>query len=105
MANRNLTTPSNQGRTPTQWRENDFSPSSFQRAMDRLFDDFFRAPAYGSLGDFGSLATSWPSIDVKDRDGTPYTLEFKYVAPMTRDLVDKILDGRLGWKHDNTLMP
>jgi hypothetical protein len=45
------------------------------------------------------------TIDVKDRDGTPYTLEFKYVAPMTRDLVDKILDGRLGWKHDNTLMP
>jgi HSP20 family protein len=68
MPNRDLMTRSNQGRTPSQWRESDFSPSSFQRAMDRLFDDFFRAPtAFGGFGDFGG-STNWPSIDVKDRD-------------------------------------
>jgi len=44
MANRDLMTRTNQGRTPTRWRDNDFSPSTFQRAMDRLFDDFFRVP-------------------------------------------------------------
>lgn len=43
------------------------------------------------------------TIEAKDQDGTPYILEFKYVAPVTRDIVDKLLDGRLGWKHDNTL--
>ena len=68
MANRNLTTQSHQGRAPAQWRESDFSPSSFQRAMDRLFDDFFRAPALGTFGDFGSSTANWPSLDVKDRD-------------------------------------
>jgi HSP20 family protein len=50
------------------WRD-EFSPlGSFRREMDRLFDDFFRAPALSRLGDFGSAATNWPSIDIKDRN-------------------------------------
>lgn len=61
-----------QSMTPSLWRE-EFSPlGSFRREMDRLFDDFFRAPSLGAFGsrsgEFGSLATNWPSIDVKDRD-------------------------------------
>jgi HSP20 family protein len=59
-----------QGVAPT-WR-NEFSPlDSFRREMDRLFDDFFRAPTFGRLGDFGSPATNWtnwPSIDITDRN-------------------------------------
>jgi HSP20 family protein len=66
MANRNLTTYTNQGRTPPRWRETDFSPSSFQRAMDRLFDDFFGTTATFTLA--GDTATNWPSIDVKQDD-------------------------------------
>ena len=67
MANRNLTTHTNQGRAPAQWRGNDFSPSSFQRAMDRLFDDFFGSPTtFGTFG--GETATNWPSIDVTQND-------------------------------------
>lgn len=68
MANRDLMTRSNQGRAPAQWRERDFSPlSSFRREMDRLFDDFFQAPA--TFGAFGAgTATNWPSIDVKQSD-------------------------------------
>jgi HSP20 family protein len=66
MANRDLMTRTNQGRTPTRWRDNDFSPSTFQRAMDRLFDDFFRVPATFEM--FGGTATNWPSIDIKQTD-------------------------------------
>jgi HSP20 family protein len=56
-----------QSTTPSLWRENDWSPiSSFRREMDRLFDDFFRTPSLGSFGN--SMAASWPSIDVKDKD-------------------------------------
>jgi HSP20 family protein len=55
--------------TPTLWREPDWSPiSSFRREMDRLFDDFFRAPALGRVADFGGMTATWPSIDVKDKD-------------------------------------
>lgn len=53
--------------TPTLWRD-EFSPlGSFRREMDRLFDDYFKAPTFGRLGDFGGTATNWPSIDVNDR--------------------------------------
>jgi HSP20 family protein len=53
---------------PTLWRD-EFSPlGSFRREMDRLFDDFFRTPAFGRFGDFGGTVTNWPSIDVKDRN-------------------------------------
>jgi HSP20 family protein len=56
------------GTTPTLWRE-EFSPlGSFRREMDRLFDDFFTAPTFTRLGDFGGAATNWPSIDVRDRN-------------------------------------
>ena len=56
-----------QGAAPTLWRD-EFSPlDSFRREMDRLFDDFFRAPTFSRLGDFSGAATNWPSIDVRDR--------------------------------------
>lgn len=58
-----------QGTSTGLWRE-EFSPvGSFRREMDRLFDDFFRTPALTRLGDFGGgTTTSFPTIDVKDRD-------------------------------------
>ena len=55
--------------TPALWRGNDVSPiASLRREMDRLFDDIFRAPAFGNFG--GSLGgiTGWPNLDVKDND-------------------------------------
>lgn len=56
-----------QNTSPSLWRDTDWSPiSSFRREMDRLFDDFFRAPALGSLG--SGMMSSWPSIDVQERD-------------------------------------
>jgi HSP20 family protein len=61
------------GRQPTSapalWRENEWSPiASLRREMDRLFDDMFRAPTFGSFGTgFGTL-TNWPSLDVKESD-------------------------------------
>jgi HSP20 family protein len=56
-----------QSTSPSVWRDNDSNPiTSFRREMDRLFDDFFRTPALGSIG--AEMMTSWPSIDVKDRD-------------------------------------
>jgi len=57
-----------QGTSGSLWRE-EFSPlGSFRREMDRLFDDFFKAPTLSRFGDFGGTATNWPSIDVKDRN-------------------------------------
>jgi HSP20 family protein len=54
--------------TPSLWRD-EFSPiSSFRREMDRLFDDFFRAPALTRFGDFGPATANWPSLDVQDND-------------------------------------
>jgi len=42
-----------QGTAPSLWRE-EFSPlGSFRREMDRLFDDFFKAPTFSRFGDFG----------------------------------------------------
>lgn len=55
--------------TPSLWRENDWSPiSSFRREMDRLFDDFFRAPTFSRFGELGGMTANWPSIDVQDQD-------------------------------------
>lgn len=54
--------------SPSPWRE-DFSPLvSFRREMDRLFDDFFRAPTLSRFGEFGGMTAGWPSIDVEDKD-------------------------------------
>jgi HSP20 family protein len=55
--------------TPSLWRD-EWSPmSSFRREMDRLFDDFFRAPTISRFGEFGGgLATNWPRLDVQDKD-------------------------------------
>ncbi|MFL6781632.1 MAG: Hsp20/alpha crystallin family protein [Sphingomicrobium sp.] len=57
-----------QSRTPPAlWGDTDWSPiSSFRREMDRLFDDFFRTPAFGGIA--SGAMTSWPSIDVKNSD-------------------------------------
>ena len=58
-----------QSTAPTMWRE-EWSPiSSVRREIDRLFDDMFRTPAFGRFGEFGGMATNWPRLDVKDRDG------------------------------------
>jgi HSP20 family protein len=78
-----------QSTTPSTWRDNDWSPiNSLRREMDRLFDDFFRAPA---LGSFGSSMTSWPSIDVKDNDDeVVVTAE---VPGMTDNDVELLLDN------------
>ena len=67
MAMRDLIPWSRQQNTaPTMWRDNEWSPiSNLRREMDRLFDDMFRSPAFGS---FGTGFTSWPSLDVKDND-------------------------------------
>jgi len=70
MAMRDLIPWSRQQNTaPTMWRDTEWSPiSSLRREMDRLFDDMFRSPAFGSFGTgFGGF-TSWPSLDVKDTD-------------------------------------
>lgn len=69
MAMRDLIPRSREhGATPTLWRD-EWSPiGSFRREMDRLFDDFFRAPSVRRFGEFGPMATNWPSIDVKDHD-------------------------------------
>jgi HSP20 family protein len=57
-----------QSTAPSLWRE-EFSPiSSFRREMDRLFEDFFRAPSFSRFSETGAFAANWPSIDVKDRD-------------------------------------
>jgi HSP20 family protein len=56
-----------QSTSPALWRDNEWSPvSSFRREMDRLFDDFFRTPTFGSFG--STMSTAWPSLDVQDRD-------------------------------------
>lgn len=39
----------------------------FRREMDRLFDDFFRAPLF-SGGAFGNASLGWPSLEVKEAD-------------------------------------
>lgn len=58
-----------QSATPSLWRD-EFNPMfNFRREVDRLFDDFFRAPTFGRFGEFGGgLTANWPSIDVKDKE-------------------------------------
>lgn len=66
MAIRDLIPFTRESSTPSLWRDWDSPVSGFRREMDRLFDDFFRAP---TLTRFGDLTTAnWPSIDVKDKD-------------------------------------
>ena len=67
MAVRDLIPSRYQGSTPSLWRDEIGPIGSFRREMDRLFDDLFRAPALGRLGDTGGLQVNWPSIDVKDK--------------------------------------
>jgi len=53
-----------QNSAPALWRDDDFGAvSSFRRQMDRLFDDFFRAPSL-----LGSGTTGWPSVEVNETD-------------------------------------
>lgn len=92
MANRDLI-PRTGERTPSLLRDTDWNPvGSFRREMDRLFDDFFRTPTFGRLSDFGGGATtSWPSIDVKDRnDELVVTAE---VPGMTDKDIDLFVDN------------
>jgi HSP20 family protein len=57
------------GTTPSLWRDWDSPVSSFRREMDRLFDDFLRAPALGRFGDVGGVMTAnWPRLDVDEKD-------------------------------------
>jgi HSP20 family protein len=54
--------------TPSLWRDWDSPVSSFRREMDRLFDDFFRAPTIGRLSELGGMTASWPRLDVEEKD-------------------------------------
>lgn len=69
MATRDLIPRSREQHTvPGLWRE-EFSPlGSFRREMDRLFDDLFKTSGLSRFTDLGGTATSWPIIDVKDRN-------------------------------------
>lgn len=77
-----LTPFTRQNVKPAFWGDFDYAPfstykrdfgvspfSSFKREVDRLFDDFFRTPAYGSYayGDYG-YAPNWPTIDFKETE-------------------------------------
>ena len=68
MAIRDLIPFARESTTPSLWRDWDTPVSGFRREMDRLFDDFFRTPSLSRSGELGGLSTSWPSIDVKDKD-------------------------------------
>ncbi|MEA3387885.1 Hsp20/alpha crystallin family protein [Sphingobium naphthae] len=51
---------------PTLFREEERSPLvQFRREMDRLFDDFFRAPLFGGSNLQGA---GWPSLEVKESE-------------------------------------
>jgi HSP20 family protein len=55
--------------TPALWRDNDWSPiASLRRDIDRMFDDMFRSPAFGSFGTGFGGTVGWPSLDVRDND-------------------------------------
>jgi HSP20 family protein len=55
------------GTSPSLWRD-EWSPiGSFRREMDRLFDDFLRAPATARFGEFGRTA-NFPRLDVTEKD-------------------------------------
>ena len=50
---------------PATMREEERSPfMQLRREMDRLFEDFFRAPVLGG----GSSVSVWPSLEVSDSD-------------------------------------
>jgi HSP20 family protein len=66
MAIRDLIPFSRESNAPSLWRDWDSPISSFRREMDRVFDDFFRAPSIGRFNE--PLTANWPSIDVKDKD-------------------------------------
>lgn len=83
-----------QDTAPSLWRDWDrgSSPlSTFRREMDRLFDDFFRAPASSRFGELGPVTASWPSIDVQEKDNElVVTAE---VPGMTDKDVELLLDN------------
>jgi HSP20 family protein len=52
---------------PTLFREESRSPLVRLRSeMDRLFDDFFRAPTFGNT--LSNSSFGWPSLEVKESD-------------------------------------
>lgn len=60
-----------QTNTPAFWRDFEAFPfPGFRREMGRLFDDFFRAPAYDRYGGYGytGMSANWPVLQVKDID-------------------------------------
>jgi len=53
---------------PALFRDEERSPFvQFRREMDRLFDDFFRAPLLGGTALSGA-SPGWPSLEVKESD-------------------------------------
>jgi len=55
-------TSSNQA--PVPFRESETTPFfGLRREIDRLFDDMFRMPSFGSVG-----AMTWPSVEVSDSE-------------------------------------
>ena len=78
-----------QSAVPSLLGERDWSPlPSFRREVDRLFDDFFRTPTFGSFG--SGMMTSWPSIEVKDDGEFVVTAE---VPGMSEKDVELLLDN------------
>ena len=54
--------------SPALYRDEERSPFlSLRREVDRLFDDFFRAPMLGSSFARSTMA-AWPSLEVKESD-------------------------------------
>jgi HSP20 family protein len=54
--------------SPALWRDEERSPFfSLRREMDRLIDDFFRAPLPGA-GFASSMMAAWPSLEVSESD-------------------------------------
>ena len=53
---------------PALFRDEERSPYvQLRREMDRLFEDFFRAPLVGGIG-LSSNVQSWPYLEVKETD-------------------------------------
>lgn len=97
--NRDLTNRSSQTHTPTEFRGSDLNPiGSFRREVDRLFDDFFRAPtAFGSFG--GSTGANVPSIDVKQNDNE-VTVTAEVPGMTDKDVELFVEDGLLTIRGD-----
>lgn len=67
MAMRDLIPWGRQDTSPAICRDEERSPFlSLRKEVDRLFDDFFRAPMPG-FG-FGRSPVAWPSLEVKEMD-------------------------------------